>query len=129
MSTNHMDENFRQLYSLLRELRDEAAETRTSTGILAERSTQISDHLKVLNGRTAKAEERVAQLELIRANEHLADLKKLASEHAAKIAEHESWRRELIGGWKLIGLIATAAATFGAGMSAVFFWIAEHLKK
>ena len=124
-----MDENFRQLYQLLRELRDEAAETRTSTGILAERSTQISEHLKILNERTAKAEERLAQLELIRANEHIADLKKVAADHAAKIAEHESWRREFIGGWKLLGIIATGAATFGAGTSAIFFWIAEQLKK
>jgi Zn-dependent oligopeptidase len=127
-----MDEHFREVHALLRELRDESGEMRTSSAITAEKMTQVVEHLKKLNGRTGRTEDRVAQLEMARSEELIvelkAELRAALAAHEDRIKQIEAVGTQVLGGWRLLGGVIFLASTFGTATASVLYWIATQLK-
>lgn len=78
-------------------LRDDVAQSRTSQAVVAEKLTRIEEYLRTLNGRVAKAEDRLSGLDNIVA--------------------------EARGAWKFIALVSAIPAGL---ISAAAVWISQH---
>jgi len=90
-------EALHRIGEVLAEMRHDVAESRTSQAVTVEKLIQITEHLRQLNGRVGKSEDRLSSLENDRAEQR--------------------------GAWKFIALISSVPASI---IGAAAMWWANH---